>query len=285
MKNNQLPDLDWEKIDLIIENAFAEDIGDGDVTTNSLFKAEEKAAAFMKVKADGIIAGLPIAERVFRKLDPDFGWETNVAEGAAVAAETVFVEMKGARRALLSGERLALNILQRLSGIATQTAAYVKAAGNTKVKILDTRKTLPGLRVIEKYAVAVGGGQNHRFGLFDAIMIKDNHIKLAGGIAKAVHTVRQANTKNLPVEVETSNLAEVEEALTAGADIIMLDNMSNDMMRQAVQKIGGRAKVEASGGITLERIASIAETGVDYISVGALTHSVKALDIGLYFYG
>jgi len=275
--------LDWQKVDVIIDNALAEDLDNGDVTTNYLFEPTEIAHAVMKAKAAGVIAGLPVAERVFRRLAPQVDWKTRVSEGGAVSPGDVIAEIKGTRRALLTGERLALNILQRLSGIATLTARFVNAVQGLPVKILDTRKTLPGLRVLEKYAVAVGGGVNHRFGLFDAVMIKDNHIKLAGGIRRAVEKIRRKNVNHLSIEVETSTLAEVEEALSADADIIMLDNMSNADMRAAVQLINKRAVTEASGGVTLETVRGIAETGVDRISVGALTHSPQALDIALYF--
>lgn len=275
--------LDWQKIDRIIDTALQEDIQDGDVTTNALFSPEEKAAAYMQAKEKGLIAGLPVAERVFRKLDTSITWHCHVEEGQMVSPKDLIVEIEGSRRALLTGERLALNILQRLSGIATTTSLYVAEIAGFPVKVLDTRKTLPGLRILEKYAVAVGGGTNHRFGLFDGIMLKDNHINLAGGINKAVTKMRLKNPNNLPIEVETTTLAEVDSALAAGADIIMLDNMSNTMMAEAVRRIDGKAKVEASGGVTLTRLRSIAKTGVDFISVGALTHSVKALDISLYF--
>lgn len=279
-----LSSAEWQTIDNIIDRAFAEDIGEGDATTEALFSARDQSSAFMKVKDDGVISGLAIAEHVFRRLDPAVRWEQLVEEGQGVDNGTVLMEMNGSTRALLTGERLALNILQRMSGIATTAACYVAATGAHPVEILDTRKTLPGLRILEKYAVAAGGGTNHRFGLFDAIMIKDNHIKLSGGISAAVEKTRQNNPKQLSIEVETSNLDEVHEALQAGADIIMLDNMSTDMMREAVDIIAGKAKTEASGGVTLERIAEIAATGVDSISVGALTHSVMALDIGMYFH-
>ncbi|MGH1366659.1 MAG: carboxylating nicotinate-nucleotide diphosphorylase [Calditrichia bacterium] len=274
---------DWQVIDNIIDLAFEEDIRDGDATTNALFQPEEQSSAFMKVKDNGILCGIGVAERVFRRLDKDIAWKPLFQDGDAVSNGQIILEIKGSRRAILTGERLALNLMQRMSGIASMADRYVKARGDLPVQILDTRKTLPGLRVLEKYAVAIGGGTNHRYGLFDAIMIKDNHIKLAGGIRTAVNKVRENNPKKLTIEVETSSLAEVDEALAMDVDIIMLDNMSTEMMREAVQKIAGRSKVEASGGVTIERIREIAETGVDCISVGALTHSVQALDIGLYF--
>lgn len=274
---------DWEKIDFLIQNALSEDIGDGDATTNALFDEHEAGHGFMVAKEAGLIAGMPVARRVFQALDPDIRWEAHVEDGQEVANNTLLVDIYGSRRALLTGERLALNILQRLSGIATLTARYVARTRGTAAKILDTRKTLPGLRVLEKYAVVVGGGTNHRFGLYDAIMIKDNHIKLAGGILAAVNRVRQMNPRGLAVEVETSSIDEVKQALHARADIIMLDNMSPKEMRSAVELIDGAAQIEASGSITLETIADVAATGVNFISVGALTHSAKAFDIGMYF--
>ncbi|MEL6823591.1 MAG: carboxylating nicotinate-nucleotide diphosphorylase, partial [Calditrichota bacterium] len=232
---------------------------------------------------DGIVCGVEVAERVFRRLDNSIGWKPFFQDGDAVNNGDILLEIDGSRRAILTGERLALNLMQRMSGIASMADRYTKARGDLPVQILDTRKTLPGLRILEKYAVAVGGGTNHRYGLFDAIMIKDNHIKLSGGITAAVNKAQANNPKNLTIEVETSNLEEMEEALNLDVDIIMLDNMSTEMMQEAVKRISGRCKVEASGGVTIERIREIAETGVDSISVGALTHSVKALDIGLYF--
>ncbi|MCB0298431.1 MAG: carboxylating nicotinate-nucleotide diphosphorylase [Calditrichaeota bacterium] len=279
----RVPWIDWVKVDRIIDTALEEDIGEGDVTTNTLFDESETASAYLMSKATGIVAGLNIAERVFLRLDAGVEWRSTVEEGSRIKPRQVIAEFSGSLRALLTGERLALNIAQRLSGIATQTAKFIEAVDGLPVKILDTRKTLPGLRVLEKYAVAVGGGTNHRFGLFDGIMIKDNHIKIAGGIQKAVAKMRASNPRNLLNEVETSNLDEVKAALAADADIIMLDNMSNATMSEAVKLIGNKAITEASGGVTLNSVRSIAETGVDCISVGALTHSTPALDISMYF--
>jgi nicotinate-nucleotide pyrophosphorylase (carboxylating) len=274
--------LDIAQLDDFIARSLQEDVGNGDVTTNALFSAEESGQARMIAKDDGVLAGLGIAERVFRHLSPDISWEAHFEEGATLQKGDRLVDFSGPRRTLLTGERLALNILQRLSGIATTTRRYVSRVAGTGVRILDTRKTLPGLRALEKYAVATGGGTNHRFGLFDAIMIKDNHIRFAGGIEEAVRRARAANTDNLSIEVETSNLEEVRQALAAGVDIIMLDNMSTEMMKEAVNIINHQAKTEASGGIQLDSIRVVAECGVDFISVGALTHSVIALDIGMY---
>ncbi len=274
--------LNWEQVDIIIENALQEDISSGDVTTETLFPDTLKTAARLICKSSGVVAGLSVAERVFHQLDNAIRWEARVAEGARVNEGQELAVISGNARAILSGERVALNFLQRLSGIASLTAQFVARVQDLPVKILDTRKTTPGLRILEKYAVTVGGGINHRFGLSDGIMIKDNHIHLAGGIAAALQTIENAKSTGLPVEVETSTLEEVRTALEYGADIIMLDNMTVAEMRRAVQLIAGTAKVEASGGVTLETVRDIARTGVDYISVGALTHSVPAMDIGLY---
>lgn len=277
-----LHSIDWNLVDTIIENALQEDLGSGDITTNTLFPGNPATRAKLVCKSSGVIAGLPVAEKVFRHLDKAIRWQARVEEGAGVNEGQELAIISGSARAILSGERVALNFLQRLSGIASLTAQFVARVRDLPVEILDTRKTTPGLRILEKYAVSVGGGTNHRFGLYDGIMIKDNHIQLAGGIAAALDAIENAKSFGLPVEVETSTLKEVRIALEGGADIIMLDNMSVAVMRQAVRLISRRAKVEASGGVTLETVREIALTGVDYISVGALTHSVPAMDIGLY---
>ncbi|WP_372753712.1 carboxylating nicotinate-nucleotide diphosphorylase [Labilibaculum sp.] len=271
--------FNMQEVELIINHAFQEDIGAGDITTNQLVPENTIATARMTAKDDGIIAGLPIAEIVFRKLDEQVQWNPRVTDGDRVAKGDVIVEIKGSYRALLTGERLALNLLQRMSGIASETAKYVHEVKGSKVKILDTRKTVPGLRTFDKYAVKMGGGTNHRIGLYDMVMIKDNHIKIAGSIGTAVEQIRKTIPSHIKVEVETTNLKEVKEAVTAGADIIMLDNMSNEMMTKAVELIQGKCLIEASGNMNLERISGVAKTGVDFISIGALTHSVVALDI------
>ena len=268
-----------QEIELIINHAFQEDIGNGDITTNNIVPENKLASASMTAKADGIIAGIDIAEMVFRKLDKNLEWNPKIKDGDSVKKGDVILEIKGTFRALLTGERLALNLMQRMSGIATETAKYVAETKGSKVKILDTRKTVPGLRTFDKYAVKMGGGTNHRIGLYDMVMIKDNHIKMAGTITAAVNQVRKSIPSEIKVEVETTNLQEVEEAVNAGADIIMLDNMSNELMCEAVDLINGKALIEASGNMNLERISGVAKTGVDFISVGALTHSVIALDI------
>jgi len=279
MKNIE---LDWEKVDLIIENALEEDLGSGDVTTDAIFSSDDTCEAQIIAKQEGIIAGIPIAQRVFQKLDPGVTLAQKHKDGEPVQPGDEILEIKGAVRAVLSGERLSLNLLQRMSGIATATSKYVEAISGYRARILDTRKTAPGLRLLDKYAVSVGGGCNHRFGLYDAVLIKDNHISFAGSISRAVEFVRSKHQSKFKVEVETSNLHEVREALKAGADIIMLDNMSVEMMKEAVSIVGRSSITEASGGITLDTLREVAETGVDFISVGAITHSSPALDIGLY---
>ncbi len=274
--------LDWSQVEQIIENALREDMGSGDITTELLFPEDMKCKAIIMAKEDVVLAGLPVAERVFRKLDKNTLLNEKTRDGERVKPKDILAEIEGSPRAILTGERLALNFLQRLSGIATLTSRFVNAVEGLSVKILDTRKTVPGLRILDKYGVSVGGGYNHRFGLYDGVLIKDNHIKLAGGITRAVELIRKKSKGESRIEVETSNLEEVKEAISVGADIIMLDNMSADNMRQAVEIINGRALTEASGGINLKNVREIAETGVDFISIGALTHSSRALDIGLY---
>jgi len=275
-------ELDMEQVERIVETALKEDVGSGDITTNTACAESESCRAVIKAKQKGIIAGLPIAKTVFQELDLTVVCVDNIGDGEAVKAGDVVSEIMGPARAILTGERLALNIVQRLSGIATLTSKYVKAVEGLPVKILDTRKTAPGLRVLDKYAVTAGGGYNHRFGLYDGILIKDNHIKIAGGISYAVEAVKKKYKHKYKIEVETSNMEEVKEALIAGADIIMLDNMNKEQMKRAVDMIAGSALTEASGGVTLKTVREIAETGVNFISVGSLTHSAPALDVGLY---
>lgn len=273
----------WNKRELgrKIEEWLHEDVGFGDVTTMSTIPETEQGIGILYAKEAGIVAGLPIAQQVFETVDPELVFSAKVEEGARVEAGDQIAEVSGSVRSILSGERLALNLLQRLSAIATKTSEYTAAVAGTKARVVDTRKTTPGMRFLEKYAVRVGGGYNHRFALYDAVMIKDNHIKGAGGIAQAVAAARAAIPHTMTIEVEAESLEQVREALEAEADIIMLDNMSNEQMVEAVQLIDGRALVEASGGVNLDTIGAIAKTGVDIISVGALTHSVKAFDISL----
>ena len=265
----------------LIERALAEDIGPGDVTSNAVVPADAEADAAMLAKQDLVVAGLETAFAVFRHIDPSVRFMSLSKDGDRLTAGTVLARITGKTRTLLAGERVALNLLQHLSGIATLTARYIDKVTGLKTAILDTRKTIPGLRGLEKYAVRVGGGRNHRFGLYDGVLIKDNHIKAGGGILRTVENARKGAHHLLNVEVETKTLDEVREALAAGADVIMLDNMTVDMMRDAVKLIAGRALTEASGNVTLDTVRLIAETGVDFISAGSLTHSAPAADISM----
>jgi len=257
-----------------------EDLGSGDLTTDAIF-SEEPATAVIYAKASGIVAGLFVVKRVFNTLDGDLSVELLCDDGDRIEHGTELVRLSGRAASILRGERTALNFLQRLSGIATLTAQYAQELAGYKADVLDTRKTTPGLRIFEKYAIRVGGGVNHRIGLYDGVLIKENHIRAAGGIAAAVERARAAVPHTIKIEVETTSLLEVEEALASGAEIIMLDNMPTELMSEAVGLIANRAIVEASGGITLENIREVAATGVDFISVGALTHSARALDMSL----
>jgi nicotinate-nucleotide pyrophosphorylase (carboxylating) len=272
---------DQAYLNSLIGQALKEDIGTGDITTDSLIPASMDSTATMVAKEHGIVAGLWVAEAVFKFLSPQIVWNPLVKDGDTVEKGTLLVELSGPFRALLSGERLALNFLQRMSGIATETGRFVAETAAFGTKILDTRKTVPGLRLLDKYAVKAGGGENHRIGLYDMVLIKDNHIKVAGGIRNAVAQIRKQVAPEIKIEVETTTFAEVEEALEMNADIIMLDNMTNELMSRCVKQINHRAKVEASGNMNLQRVKEVAETGVDFISIGALTHSVNALDISM----
>lgn len=267
-----------EAINFLIDQAFKEDIGSGDVTTDAIIDEHAQAEATWTAKDKGVIAGINVAGQVFERLDPDLQWMPEAEDGEYIATGTEIVAMRGRGRAILTAERIALNITQRMSGIASKTRQFVEAIKGLDTQILDTRKTVPGLRLLDKYAVKAGGGQNHRIGLYDLAMIKDNHITAAGNISQAVRKVRSRHP-DMKIEVETTTLRQVKEALSVHADIIMLDNMSPGLMRKAVEMIGDQAKTEASGNITLQSVRKVAETGVDYISVGALTHSVEAFDI------
>lgn len=258
-----------------------EDVGSGDITTENIIPKEATTVGLIQAKQRGIIAGIDVARLVFTTLSPDISFTAMVADGDEVEEHTILAKIEGDARVILTGERLALNLLQHMSGIATLTASFARLAEGTKAHVVDTRKTLPGLRMLEKYAIRVGGGRNHRMGLYDAVMIKDNHIKVAGGITQAVTMTRSEISHTVKIEVETETLEQVQEAVEAGADIIMLDNMSVQMMEKAVRFIDGRAIVEASGGVTKERLPAIAQTGVDVISIGALTNSAPILDISL----
>ncbi|HEX8960518.1 MAG TPA: carboxylating nicotinate-nucleotide diphosphorylase [Geobacteraceae bacterium] len=272
-------------IDRIIENALSEDIHTGDITTQAVVRQGGTARAILKAKEEMVLAGIQVAARVFHLLDGAISFTPRFADGERLSSGDIMAELSGDAAFLLQGERVALNLLQRMSGIATLTAQYVAAVSGTGARVVDTRKTAPGLRILEKYAVRVGGGFNHRTGLYDGVLIKENHIAAAGGITEAVARARAYIPHTMKVEIETETLDQVAEALAAGADIIMLDNMDLDAMRRAVALIGGKALVEASGGVNLDTIRGIAETGVDIISVGALTHSARAMDISMLLEG
>jgi nicotinate-nucleotide pyrophosphorylase (carboxylating) len=264
----------------LIDRALREDIGDGDLTTAAVVAEGSRARARIEQKAAGVPAGLAVAGAVFERVDPELAWRAHAREGEWREGG-LLAEVEGGAASILAAERVALNFLGRLSGIATVTARYVAAVEGTGARVLDTRKTTPGLRALEKEAVRAGGGVSHRGGLFDAILVKENHAALAGGVAEAARRALVAAPAGVTVEVECATLAEVSEAFDAGVTRLLLDNMSVEDLRQAVELAGGRAELEASGGITLETIRSVAETGVDYISIGALTHSAPALDVSL----
>ena len=268
-------------VDDIIKRALAEDINYVDVATDYLIPENQRDKAYLIAKEDGVICGLEIAMRVFTLLDKTFKFTLNFKDGDSVKKGDIIAEYEGKTVFLLKGERTALNLLQQLSGVASATAKAVEGVKGTKAQITDTRKTVPTLRALQKYAVTCGGGKNHRFNLSDAAMLKDNHIDAGGGIKNAVAALKEKIGHTVKIEVETRNLDEVKEALEAGADIIMLDNMSIDEMKKAVGLIDGRALSEASGGITSENVHDVAQTGVDIISLGAITHSVKAMDISM----
>ncbi|HEY6435337.1 MAG TPA: carboxylating nicotinate-nucleotide diphosphorylase [Ignavibacteriaceae bacterium] len=265
----------------LIDLAIEEDVGSGDITTNSLVSKNESAEAIIKVKQDGIIAGLKIAQLVVDKFDSKAKWNFKKVDGNYCKSGDVVASVQAHKRALLTSERTLLNFLQRMSGIATKTRKFVDEINGFNTKILDTRKTVPGHRILDKYAVKVGGGTNHRIGLFDMVLIKDNHIKIAGGIKNAVESVKKKNNSSVKIEVEANTIEQVVEALVLNVDIIMLDNMSIQEMKQAVNICKEKVLTEASGNVSLANVKLIAETGVDFISVGELTHSVEALDISM----
>lgn len=267
-----------------IQFALAEDIGQGDVTSNATIPTKLTCNGRFLAKASGVIAGLEVVGLVFAQLDNRIQFTPLVSDGAKIEANTIIATVNGPARVLLTAERTALNFLQRMSGIATLTRRFVTAVSGTDAIILDTRKTAPGLRGIDKWAVRLGGGQNHRYGLYDMVLIKDNHIVAANGITAAVQHIRASNSHHLPIEVEVKTFAELEETLALNVDRIMLDNMSLAEMKKAVVLVNGRCPLEASGNVTLQTVADIAATGVNYISSGALTHSVQALDISLELY-
>ncbi|MCD6225226.1 MAG: carboxylating nicotinate-nucleotide diphosphorylase [Deltaproteobacteria bacterium] len=272
----------WDKnIDHLIEIALQEDIGTGDITTENLIDFEIRGRGILIAREPLVIAGIDVAQRVFEILDTEIKTESSFNDGELLVDQEVIMSVEGPLRTLLVGERTALNFLQRLSGIATHVSSYLKELENKDVCLVDTRKTAPGWRVLEKYAVRMGGAKNHRMGLFDGILIKDNHIEVCGGIKKAVNRIRNSISHLLKIEIEASNLSQVNEALDAGVDVIMLDNMDIPQIREAVKIINGKAKVEVSGGVTKENLIGLANTGVDIISSGALTHSARCVDISM----
>jgi len=271
----------FKLVDRIIENALDEDIGPGDITTSAIVDPGLKGEARLLAKEELVLAGMEIFSRVFSILDPGITVESQFHDGDMVRNGAWIALLKGSMRGILIGERTALNFLQHLSGIATLTRKYVEKTYPATVRVIDTRKTTPGLRILEKYAVRIGGGANHRFGLFDGILIKDNHIATAGSISKAVERLKPRVPHTLRIEIEVTDIKGLEEAINAGADAVLLDNMSLEEMSSAVSIAGGRVILEASGGVTLESIGEIAKTGVDLISVGAITHSARSVDISL----
>ncbi len=280
MKN--LPTLSKHLVAEAVRAALAEDLGRaGDITTQATIPATARATAVIAAREDGVVAGLALAREAFSQIDPCIVFEACVEDGAAVAPGAVVARVSGAARGVLSAERVALNYLGRLSGVATLTARFAKKIAHTRARVCDTRKTTPLLRAFEKYAVRRGGGANHRFGLDDAILIKDNHIAVAGGVPAALRAAKEFAGHLIKIEIEVDTREQLREVLAEGADVVLLDNMSLDELREAVALVGGRMICEASGGVTLETIAAVAETGVDLISVGALTHSARVLDLGL----
>ncbi len=268
-------------VEKLIELALEEDIGPGDITTAHLIKPDQQGQAHIIAKEPLVLAGLDIARRVFKSLNPNIQFIPLASDGDEIAAAATIVEVTGGMQTLLTGERTALNFLQRLSGIATMVRKYVQVVAMHNIQLVDTRKTTPGWRVLEKYAVRIGGAANHRMGLYDGVLIKDNHIAACGGIAVAVRTARKAVSHLVKIEVETSDLDQVQQALDAGADVIMLDNMNFEQIKAAVAKIAGRALVEVSGGIRKDQLVALAQTGVDMLSIGALTHSACSVDMSM----
>jgi len=275
--------MDIEKIDPIIEAALEEDMPQGDITSENIISMDSVSEAVIIAQEEGVLAGRDVAERVFKKIDPSISFEKFFRDGQVVEKGDKLAELLGNSISLLKGERTALNFLQRMSGIASFTRKFVKALEGSRTKILDTRKTTPGLRILEKYAVKIGGGENHRFSLSDMVLIKDNHLRLVGSISEAVKRAKDRVKKGIKIEVETTNLHEVKEAVQSGADVIMLDNMSLEGMREVVKWVSGRVPLESSGNIDLIMAKQIASIGIDYISVGSLTHSYKSLNINMEF--
>ncbi len=275
--------MENQEIDPIIDRALEEDMPGGDITSENIIPPDSNSTAVFIAKGDGVIAGMPIVRRVFQKIDASILFTELKHDGAFIKSGTKLAKLEGNSIALLKGERTALNFLQRMSGIASETRKYVKVLVGTGTKILDTRKTTPGLRILEKYAVKMGGGENHRFSLSDMVMLKDNHLTLVGSISRAVKKARAAVQSHIKIEVETTSFEEVKEALESGADMIMLDNMTMELMEEVVQWVNGRVLLEVSGNVNLKKLKTLADLGVDYISVGGLTHSFKSLDISMDF--
>jgi nicotinate-nucleotide pyrophosphorylase (carboxylating) len=275
--------MNEEEIDSIIKRALEEDMPEGDITSESIIPSNSQSKAVLLAKEEGVLAGIDVAKRVFQLIDPSTAFDKMREDGQTFHQEEILAKISGRAVSLLKGERIALNFLQRLSGIASATRRYVQAISGTKAKILDTRKTTPGLRTMEKYAVRMGGGLNHRLNLSEMVLIKDNHLQIIGSIAEAVKKAREKVDKGVKIEVETTTLGEAKEALKSGADMIMLDNMSLEEMKEAVTWLRGRIPVEASGKVRLDYAKEIAALGVDYISVGSLTHSYRSVDISMEF--
>ena len=274
-------ELTQEDVDRVVDAALAEDLGSGDATTLALVPEDARCRADLLLEEPGVVCGVPVAATVFRALDPSVQVEAKLAEGTVVSdVPAVVAEVEGQARTVLSGERVALNLLGRLSGIASLTRRFVELTDGTPTTILDTRKTTPGLRALEKYAVRCGGGRNHRAGLYDGVLVKENHLRVAGGVTAALAAL-DGRVDGLPVEVEAETLAQVREAIEAGAPRVLLDNMSPEEVREAVELTAGRAELEASGGMSLATVRAYAETGVDFVSVGALTHSARSLHVSL----
>lgn len=272
------------ELDRIIDNALREDMPEGDITSENVVSQDSTSKAVITGKEEGILAGIEVAEKVFKKIDPEIRIKKYFRDGQGIKKGEKLAVLQGSSISLLKGERTALNFLQRMSGIATLTRRFVNGLRGSSTKLLDTRKTTPGLRILEKYAVKTGGGENHRFSLSDMVMLKDNHLRLVGDIRTAVERARANIRPGIKIEVETSNLKEVKEAINSGADMVMLDNMSLNKMREVVEWVNGRVPLEVSGKVDLDNIKDIALLGVDYVSVGSLTHSFKSLDISLIFF-
>jgi len=272
------------ELDRIIDNALREDMPEGDITSENVVSQDSTSKAVITGKEEGILAGIEVAEKVFKKIDPEIRIKKYFRDGQGIKKGEKLAVLQGSSISLLKGERTALNFLQRMSGIATLTRRFVNGLRGSSTKLLDTRKTTPGLRILEKYAVKTGGGENHRFSLSDMVMLKDNHLRLVGDIRTAVERARANIRPGIKIEVETSNLKEVKEAINSGADMVMLDNMSLNKMREVVEWVNGRVPLEVSGKVDLDNIKDIALLGVDYVSVGSLTHSFKSLDISMNFF-